>query len=399
MYKIVPLILFELLYKIGIPAQSLNPFHILSILLFLKVSRFRLTPISKMLLIFDLYALFITFFNILIVMISGYKDVPFVSVFRQLVGLSISFTTFFVLREIFRYYPDKSLNWLVKVSIIVSVISVFIVDILLNHRFFRVNATFIEPSHFGQFLVFILIPSILLSNIPKTLKKIFIIIVGMLIFLTFSFTTYIRLFIFLFFLFLFHKSITQKIKFLSISILLIILGLWAFLEIFKDSYVTYQLKSAIETIFITGSLETGTASLVDRIQLVFILKNFLQLGVKSIFGVGIGFEPLYFNVLYPENILNTIIQVKQFASYLNSFWGKVISYTGIIGLSIFLYLLKRTIKASAILKEKSFIVQASITAIYTYALIGLAPFQCIELWFWLAFLDGIYLNTIRGVQK
>jgi len=108
--------------------------------------------------------------------------------------------------------------------------------------------------------------------------------------------------------------------------------------------------------------------------------------------IGFGLEKLYLNNLYPENVLNVILSVKQSESYLSSFWGKILVYTGISSLLIFLYILVKAIKVSKILKEKRFIMQATIFSIYIYALVGIAPFQSIELWFWLAFLDGLYLN-------
>jgi len=94
---------------------------------------------------------------------------------------------------------------LIKSGIILLVMSVFSVDIISNQRFVRISVTFTELLHLGQYLVFIIIPSLLLLDIPKTLKIFFVLIVGVFIFLTFSFTTYVRLFIFLFFLSIFQK--------------------------------------------------------------------------------------------------------------------------------------------------------------------------------------------------
>jgi len=173
---------------------------------------------------------------------------------------------------------------LIKSGIILLVMSVFSVDIISNQRFVRISVTFTELLHLGQYLVFIIIPSLLLLDIPKTLKIFFVLIVGVFIFLTFSFTTYVRLFIFLFFLSIFQKRSTQRIKYFFMLILLVTFGLVIFLKIFKNSYVVSQVKHNLEAIFLIGALESGTASLIDRIQLLFILKNFWQLGINSIWG-------------------------------------------------------------------------------------------------------------------
>jgi len=66
-------------------------------------------------------------------------------------------------------------------------------------------------------------------------------------------------------------------------ILLVTFGLVIFLE--------HNLK----VIFLVGSLGSGTASLIDRIQLLFILlKNFWQLGINGIWGTEPRSEKLYF---------------------------------------------------------------------------------------------------------
>jgi len=55
--------------------------------------------------------------------------------------------------------------------------------------------------------------------------------------------------------------------------------------------------------------------------------------------------------------------------------------------------LVKIIKLSKILKEKRFIImQATIFSIYIYALVGIISLHSTELWFWLAFLDSLYLN-------
>ena len=51
-----------------------------------------------------------------------------------------------------------------------------------------------------------------------------------------------------------------------------------------------------------------------------------------------GLEKLYLNNLYPKNVLNVILSTKQFESYLNSFWEKIITYTYNPSYYIFFYL-------------------------------------------------------------
>ena len=389
--------IFEELYKMGVPVQSLNLFHVISLMIFPKLmKKIRLTPISRALILFYTYALFITVINFLLASLGIPDKIPLMSIARQVAGLSLGIIIFFVLREIFKYRMREALYFSTKFSIILLVFSTLVFDILLNHKLVRICATFSEPSHLGQYLVFIILPSLLLLNIPKVEKNLFVSITIFLIFLTFSFTTYVRFIVLLVFFLFFTKNIKSKVRYSLLSLLLLTCGLVAFSTLFSNSYVGTQVLKNVKAIFLLGSIEYGTLSLVDRMQIIFILKSFWKIGISGITGVGLGFEKLYLNILYPEEILNSILSVKHFNSYLNSFWGKVVLYTGIIGFCLFLYFLIMAFKAiksfTNLREEERTIVQATLFSIYSYALFGLAPFQTIELWFWLAFIDSFYLS-------
>lgn len=396
MERLLLLLQFEILYKIGLPVQRLNLFNIIAVFLLLNLKYIKRSPLFILLLFFCLYSLFITLFNIYIYIVFYYKILDkeiMLGILRQLAGLFVGISTYLSIREIFRSGRFSFLKYSVA-SILLILISVLVFDVILEHKFFRIEATFTEPSHLGQFLVFVVLPSILLVR-RQVPRYVLLFLVLTLIFMTFSFTTYVRFIIFLLYLFLFSERFLHKFKIMIIILLITTIGFALFFLTFPNSYVVYQVEKNIQAIFFMNSIEHATASLIDRMQILFIILNFASLGLNSIIGIGLGFERLYMTVIYPEDVLNTVLSAKQFPSYINSFWGKIILYNGVIGFLIFLYVLYisfRVLRQYCKAKNEIYIIRSTLFAIYTYALIGLAPFQSTELWFWLAFIDAYYLK-------
>jgi len=393
MDKILSLTSLEILYKIGIPVQTFTLYHLIALFLFpifFLFKRIKFSPISSLIIIFYLYTLIVTVINFQIYTINSEK-LNFYPVFRQVGGLTIGIITFFVLRSTFEKNPFKSLGF-VKYALFIILLFVLINDIILNDRFFRLCGSFTEPSHLGQYLVFILLPSILLlSNVSSKKKNIMIGLVLLLIFLTFSLSTYIRLFLFLLFFFL-MGNFKEKLKYFMYSILILFIFIIMFLTIFKDSYVVIQFTKNLELLNYL-SWKYATASLIDRIQFLFIIKNFFNLGLNTLWGIGLGFEKFYMHLLYPPEVLDVILNIKQVESYINSFWGKILLYSGLIGWITFVLTLLNTarILTKTLDVQKKRIILATLLSTYIYAFFGIAAFQTIELWFWIAFIDACYI--------
>lgn len=398
LYKLLPTLSLEVLYKLGLPVQAFTIYHLISlfflpILIFSK--KIKISFILLLIIIFYSYTLIVTLIQVQLYTINV-GNVDIYPIFRQIGGLTLGLITFIILRFSFEANPKKALKFLLY-SVYIILLFVLIFDIGLHKNFVRLYGTFTEPSHLGQCLVFILLPTALLVNdISRKNKYIILSIVLLLIFLTFSLSTYIRFSLFLIFLTLLG-NLRQKFKYFIYTSLIVSLIIIVFSTVFKNSYVVYQFSLnffAFKNLDITAY---ATASLIDRIQLIYIIKNISNLGLNSLWGIGAGFEQYYLQLLYPPEILNTILSVKQVPSYINSFWGKVLIYYGIIGSIMLVLILIKTLKISAKIlnyREKK-ILQAALLSIYTYAFFGLAPLQSIELWFWIAFIDGYYLYIYK----
>jgi len=401
MYRLLAFSSLEILYKLGLPVQAFTVFHLLVLLIFpffFLIKKIKYSSISLLIVFFYFYSLIITTINMIIAIAVGTDRELYNPVFRQITGLTLGIMTFFVLRIIFEKNPIRSLKF-IKYSLFIILLFILLFDIILNGKFYRLYGSFTEPSHLGQYLVFILLPCTLLLRISPYKDKKLDIILGMLlvlIFLTFSLSTYIRLFLFLFFCFLIG-SFKEKFKYFMYSTLALFVFIIIFSTIFKNSYVFIQASKNLEALLSGLFWEAATISLIDRVQFILLIKNFFNLGLNSLWGSGLGFEKMFMHSLYPPNILDMILNVKQVESYINSFWGKILVYCGLMGGFLFILILVFTIKISSKLFDAKYkkIIIAILLAIYIYAIFGLAPFQTMELWFWIAFVDAYYIYIRR----
>lgn len=392
-YKLLPLSVLEILYRFGFPIQQFTVYHLASLLVFplILLKHVKISKIVSLLIAFYLYFLINTLIHILL-HITCFGDVDFYPVFRQLFGMTLGIITFIVLRSGFEINPFRSLR-LVLYSLYLILLFILMFDIILNGRFYRLYGSFTEPSHLGQYLVFIVIPSILLlDNISTKRKYIMLSITILIILFTFSLSTYIRLILFLL-LYSLLGNFKEKIKYFILILTFLILSFGTFTMLFKDSYVTVQLTKNLEFLIGGFNIENATASLLDRIQFLYIIKSFFEsLGINAVWGIGAGLEKYYMHLLYQTELLDVILSVKAVPSYITSFWAKILLYGGFIGCIIFATVLLQSVKVlMKIIDIRSRnIVLSVLLSVYIYAFFGLGPFQSIELWFWIAFVDGYY---------
>jgi hypothetical protein len=200
-YKYLVLLPIEKLYMLGLPVQSFTVYHLISLLAFpflLLSKKIERSPIFYLLMFFFLYNIFITLFNLQTFAISINTNIDFYPIFRQTSGLITGIILFLVLRYSFKINPEVALKFIIY-SLYIILLFIFIFDIVLNNKFFRFYGSFTEPSHLGQYMVFILLPSILLVESISKYKKIMLSLIILLIIFTFSLSTYIMFFLFLFF--------------------------------------------------------------------------------------------------------------------------------------------------------------------------------------------------------
>ncbi|SHH26943.1 hypothetical protein [Thermosipho atlanticus] len=374
-------------------AQSFTLFHLFSIFYipFFFAKGIKITSVSKILFIFYFYSIFITIINSLFAIVFSPNLYDFVPIFRQVSGLTVGLSEYFLLRYIFLDLEKERVIDLIISSSLVIIIVFVILESFMTGNFIRIHGSFTEPSHLGVYLVFVILPAILISNYKIKKKVLLLFILGILIFLTFSFTTYFALFIFLMY-FSFFQSFRKSIKSILITIIIFSIFIAIIKFYFSSSYIVYQVNRTIEAVFIKKDIYVGTISFIDRFSFFLILKNF-HFNLNTIFGYGLGMEYLNVAKILPQESLSKIIQVKLFKNFLTSFWSKIIIYDGLIGIGMIFFLIKKlliNLKRSEnimTLKNKK-IIKSVILGIFTYAFISLGPFQTTAIWFWIAYIDA-----------
>ena len=169
-------------------------------------------------------------------------------------------------------------------------------------------------------------------------------------------------------------------------------------KLFPDNYLIHMMKYTIENI--EKGYEHLPVSFTDRFSFWIFLLNLknldfsMELLIKFLIGGGLGEELLYLEFL-PINIVDQILSVKAFTSYITSFSGRIFSYGGIIGIILyftFLFFVHKNIKRiSSTPKEKAIFNAWLITLLFS-STFDLAPFQTVSLWFLPAYIDGLSLK-------
>jgi hypothetical protein len=159
-----------------------------------------------------------------------------------------------------------------------------------------------------------------------------------------------------------------------------------------------MLKYTIENI--EKGYEYLPVSFTDRFSFWIFLLNLKNLNfsieslIEFLIGGGLGEELLYLKFL-PINVVDQILSVKTFTSYITSFLGRIFSYGGIIGLILyftFMFFVRKNIKRiSSAPKEKAILNARLITLLFS-STFDLAPFQTVASWFLPAYIDGLSLK-------
>lgn len=250
-------------------------------------------------------------------------------------------------------------------------ISIFqLLDLVFSSK--RLSGFSSEPSHFGHFLVFALIPALILLRERIKFYKILIIYCNILVFLTFSITALFQLFI-LYFVIFFNFNLRNLLLFFTF---LALIGVGIFLS--QDSYLFSNLKLFLSLEAFEDGISVS-ASLADRYySVVAPIKN---LGSSiSIFGNGIASDYYYFNNLVPYPANELIANQRSGYVGFSSFFAKVICWGGLPLLTALTTVLV-SLYRNADIKVRRFIIPVIIAS--TYSLGSLAtPYICL----WLAIL-------------
>lgn len=379
-----------LFFLLGLPVQSFSLFAALTMVTLLywfdKITKTPKTPILVILFILYSYLLLISMINIMIYP----EQVEFF--IRQFVSLTIGITEFLFLRYIFIVSTEKSI---LKYSLLgfYSVTIFSILDIL--NRKYRIQSLFTEPSHLGQYLVFVILPLLLVYR--KNMSRLHLLFVLSLILiqlvLTYSSTAFIKLILLLIgFLFLSSKiSVSNKVFILIVSAAFTF-GMYYYLfELDIDNYMQRVITESLSA----ESIEDMPLTVIDRLILLYILSNF-HINIGSFFGYGLGGEAINYTKFLTPDISSLILSVKEFGFSINSFYAKILVNGGMIALSLYIWLIYITFMSIKKVQGDN-ILKSVLFAIFSYMLIGMANFSMIEIWFWIAFVDAEYVKFKKSL--
>lgn len=262
-----------------------------------------------------------------------------------------------------------------------------------NHVPFRLQGTFSEPSHLGDFLIMLLIPCSTFLYL-ETKKKQYVFVVGIGVIagiLTFSTLTIARLLILAISLLMLHFSIKRAII-ASGSFIALISGF-----LFSGpNHVQYGLMRVLDLLR-SGELPYNFASLVDRVYPV--IYGFKAISSGYIFGLGPGSDWYAKSIIFDEAFLTLILPFKNSTSIANSFMGKMVIYWGIIPIMLLglwgAYIYRRYDKT---ISEERILLAISISTIIN-SFFGLGNFSFPYVWFWLGISLAYYKQSAPLEEK
>lgn len=401
-YCLIFLFVERLHSDLGISHSLMQSFSIISIVAliyihFLLLRGVYVTSLLKQVLLFIGIILFISLvnLNVRIYMLTPEDvNIYLYSMIRQIPPLLIGFCIFMFLREIFYYNLYSKMLKIIIHSFIFWVIIYAILDLfLLGYRAYRFRGPFTEPSHLAESIVLVVLPLALIYKYKTNLNKIITLtLIGLSFILTFSLSGVIYLLLFLFFYFFFTIAKRNVKLFIELSLFSIVFSC-LFIFFVKNlpgsRYLILQFLALL-------SDPTLSPSFVDRSSFWLSLKN---LNLQSLLtGYGLGGESVYYKEIFERDIANIIISVKAHGFMMGSFWGKIIVAGGIwsfIAFASVIVLAYKQIKTLNFLdKNEKNIIKSVLFTIAITATFTLGPFQKPIIWFWLAFIDGLYRKTL-----
>ena len=310
------------------------------------------------------YLLTVTFFEI----IQNDWTSDFISGFmRQSLSLLVFMGMYLMFRLISNdpKYIFKGIYLGLIILIPISIFQIFNFSL----GFERLTGFSSEPSHFGHFLVFALLPSIMiLKNEIKFYRSIFL-FVNLLVFLTLSLTAIVQLIILYIVIYL-NIGVRGLIV-----ILLSIFGLLLIPAYLPESYLAsnLQLFSSFEA-FEKGI--SASASLADRFYSSYSPLASLGSEIK-IWGNGIASDYYYFDEIVPYPANELIAESRGDYIGLSSFFGKIVSWGG-IPLLIFFILTFYNLYKEADKNLRKFSIPVFFASLYSLGSLA-SPYICLWL--------------------
>ncbi len=353
-----------------------------------------ITPLFKILIFFILFAVAITAIYFVKENINGDSKVISLRVInfsRQFVALILGLCLFICIRNILLTCGSEFVLRYCIYSIIPIFIFVVLVDIplyLISPNVYRIKSYFSEPSHLSEFVVQIIFACMYVYNglqnkiISNKWMVIYFVLGLVLLALTSSGTGFIRFFLLIAGVIIFEDN--KKLK-AAFFLLMVIIGAILFWYFSKNS------ETYLSTIVVSlPESKDETGSFVDRFYSFFgpVSKIFES---NTALGYGLGGDTIYYNDFYPSEFIEIVKLVKDGGFNIVSFWGKILVYTGIAGVIIWLVIIVLSFKIIKRVKPY-YKIGAVLFGIFFHGLIGSGAFLLVHTWFWLAFVDYVYIN-------
>lgn len=365
--------------RIGLPVQTMSVFSAFSILLlpFVLIYGFKRSSLLRDVALFSAYIILVTLINILREPDLG----PYAT--RQTVALFIGILQFLILRFIFFNSHKNVVASSILMSFYVSALYGMF-EILARKS--RIQAFFTEPSHYGQFLAFIVLPSLFYfrSDMKRLTFYLLIALWFVQLIFTFSTTAMIRAILVILSIVFLSKSLPLKYK-IRVLILLIVAVVMVYMYAFVVNPNNYMARIISYSFFRDSDPLESSVSVSDRAAFFIILSN-LKPSLNTLFGYGLGSEAIKYQELLPTSIVTSVLLHKHYGYFIPSLMGKIIVAGGFVGLIMYVGLMMKIIFRCLKVNHTD-IIAGVLLGLLLYSSIGLGPLQMVELWFWLAFAD------------
>ena len=325
------------------------------------------------------YLLFLTIINFLLLAPASLTFPAFVRQLGALVGGLLIYFTF----RISDLSPERLSKSTRRLTILLMPLILF-QSPLLSDGLVRISGLSTEPSHFGNFLVFFVLPALLLDPERGLRFRIFFLVANVYLLFTFSLTAYVSAFALYFFWAVAVNALSLKIIWSYLVFCFIGASLIYYIQ-FDFSYVLSNASNfSSREAFLEGLSVSG--SLVDRLYSFWGPFSGLFNG-KIFFGGGIAGDYLLLPSLVPLETYEIILSVRSGQVGVSAFVGKVITWGGwplFLGFCLIIFNL---------LRRSSRQLCACALPVFISCMFSLGALVVPYVWLWMAILNQ---NQVRS---
>lgn len=328
------------------------------------------------------YLLFLTIINFSLLAPASLTLPTFVRQLGALVGGLLIYFTF----RVSDLTPERLSKFARHLTIFLMPFILF-QSPLLNSGLVRVSGLSTEPSHFGNFLVFFVLPALLLDPDRGLRFRIFFLVVNFYLLLTFSLTAYVSAFALYSFWAIAVGAFSFSLKTVWSSLIFISIGASLLFSMkFDFSYVVSNVTNFSSREAFSEGL-TVSGSLVDRFYSFWAPFSALFKG-DIIFGGGIAGDYRLLPALVSPEIYEIISSVRSGQVGFSSFVAKVITWGGwplFLGFCLIIF---------SLLMRSSRKLCACAIPVFISGMFSLGALVVPYVWLWIAILKQNQLRSL-----